>query len=136
MRIRNVSPLVGPVADTSRPQDRPSVSIEATTARVYQLQADLIAWETQTLKLPDLSMRDRDVLQLCFHQATMLLHRPSPSFPCPPPEALDVCLGAARGTIQIAAGAVQGGYLDEVMPGWAGFSAVFLSGLTLMYCSW
>jgi len=79
---------------------------------------------------------ERDSLQLAFHHATMVLHRPSPSFPIPAAPVLDICLGAARGVIRVSEKIVAAETEQDVMPGWAGLHSVFMAGLTLLYCSW
>ncbi|ORY23140.1 fungal-specific transcription factor domain-domain-containing protein [Naematelia encephala] len=131
--------LLGDVMDcvyAIRTRERLTLTLEETSARVFRIQSTLVAWEREALTLATPDTIERDVLQLAFHQATLLVHRPSPAFPCPPPEVLNVCMGAARGTIRILGAAVERGSLDHIMAGWAGFNEVFSSGLTLMYCSW
>ncbi|OCF54009.1 hypothetical protein L486_08487 [Kwoniella mangroviensis CBS 10435] len=96
----------------------------------------IVNWARQLLELADPNSVTRDVLQLAFHQMTLFLHRPSPSFPCPPDQVLNVCMGAARASIRIGARAVEHQLVHQVLPGWQGFSIVFSSGITLLYCSW
>ncbi|EIW67158.1 hypothetical protein TREMEDRAFT_64398 [Tremella mesenterica DSM 1558] len=96
--------LLGEVLEcvyTTRPRDRPSPPIAETSARVMQIQARLVTWAQTTPLVVQTDTIEHDVLQLAFHQATVLLHRPSPSFPNPAPDVLDVCLGAARRTIHV-----------------------------------
>lgn len=121
----------------SLPRDGiPTLTLEEMSPRIFSLQARLVTWARDMQAVTEPETIERAVLQLAFHQATLLLHRPSPSFPLPSTEALDLCMGAARGTIQICATSVSRGTVEMVFPGWAGFLEVFMSGLTLLYCSW
>ena len=110
--------------------------IEQTSARVYELQFALVEWQRRALQLTEQGTVEHLVLQLAFHHASLVLHRPSPSFPTPPLEVLEVCLGSARATLQICATAMEDEWTELVIPGWEGFARVFTAGLTLMYCSW
>jgi hypothetical protein len=96
----------------------------------------VVHWAEESLTLTANNSAERDILQLAFHNITLVLHRPSPTFPVPPSEVLEVCMGAARGTIRISGNAVQTGKVEVIIPGWPGFVAVLMSGLTLAYCSW
>jgi len=129
----------GPLARSltrRRARTRPSPTPEQTIAQVYQIQNSVVHWAEESLTLTANNSAERDILQLAFHHITLVLHRPSPTFPVPPSEVLEVCMGAARGTIRISGNAVQTGKADVIVPGWPGFVAVFMSGLTLAYCSW
>lgn len=114
----------------------PTLTVDEMAPHISSLQARLIRWTHDVYQSTQPDTIERDYLQLAFLQATLLLHRPSPSFPLPSAEALDLCLSAARQIIQIAASAISRHLVNDLIPGWAGFYTLFMSGLTLMYCSW
>ena len=123
-------------ADNSRPRDRPGTTLEETSARVLQIQTRLASWAQEIPSVTNADTVERLILNLAFHQATLLLYRPSPSFPTPPAEVLDLCMGAARAVITIGARTMEYGLVDDILPGFSGAQTIFFSGLTLLYCSW
>ncbi|WWC72304.1 uncharacterized protein I206_106266 [Kwoniella pini CBS 10737] len=131
--------LLGEVLESvyiTRPRMGPRMSIEDTSARVDTIQSKIVEWARYSFQLTEPDTVTHDILQVAFHQVTLLLHRPSPSFPCPPAQVLNVCMGAARATIRISARAVENQLVEQIIPGWQGFAAVFTCGITLLYCSW
>ena len=112
------------------------MSLEETTQRLSLIQIRLVDWAQQSCIHATDDTVAHNVILLAFHQATILLHRPSPSFPVPTNEALDVTMGAARAALRICSSAINQNQVEDIMTGWAGFNMVFTSGLTLLYCSW
>lgn len=131
--------ILGDVLETvyiARPSSRPSMSMSETSARVHSIQNGLISWASSISEWSKPNSLDADMLNLSFHNATLLLHRPSPSFPLPTPEALAVCLGAARGSIKLFGKIVRDGNGKALYSKGSHFLDLFLNGLTVLYCSW
>ncbi|KAJ9645024.1 hypothetical protein H2204_001486 [Knufia peltigerae] len=72
-------------------------------------------------------------LELKYHQAIMLMYRPSPAIPRPSAWALKYCFESAVGTIQAQAELHRFGNFAN---SWLNAHTVFISGITICYCFW
>ncbi|OAP56119.1 hypothetical protein AYL99_09298 [Fonsecaea erecta] len=72
-------------------------------------------------------------LELKYHQAIMLLYRPSPAIPRPTALALKYCFESAVGTILAQAELQRFGNFAN---SWLNAHTVFISGITICYCLW
>jgi hypothetical protein len=72
-------------------------------------------------------------IELKYHQAIMLLYRPSPAIPRPSALALKYCFESAVGTIQAQAELQRFGNFAN---SWLNAHTVFVSGITICYCLW
>ena len=80
--------------------------------------------------LPD---RMINTIELKYHQCVMLLYRPSPAFPQPSLPALKVCYDSAVETIRIHS---ELNRFANMINSWLTAHAVFVSGITMLYCLW
>lgn len=115
---------------------------------------DIIAWQGQTEQacqdlLEDAkrdmkykgvaggraALQDRTMrfVELKFHQAIMLLRRPCPAVPQPSSTALKSCYESAVATIRIQSDLARFG---NMLDSWLTAHAVFVSGITMLYCLW
>ncbi|KIW09774.1 hypothetical protein PV08_11874 [Exophiala spinifera] len=72
-------------------------------------------------------------LDLKYHQAIMLMYRPSPAIPRPSALALKYCFESAVETIQAQAELHRFGNFAN---SWLNAHTVFISGITICYCFW
>ncbi|OJD35520.1 pyrimidine pathway regulatory protein 1 [Diplodia corticola] len=79
------------------------------------------------------SYRSMPSIELKYHQCIMLLYRPSPVFPRPKPEALDICFDSATETIRIYHELHRFG---QMMNSWLTGHSIFVSAITMLYCLW
>lgn len=77
--------------------------------------------------------RTIQTLELKYHGCIMLLHRPSPAVPRPTNESMSRCFDSARATVAIYTAMHRFGNLPHT---WLASHAVFVSGITLLYCLW
>lgn len=89
----------------------------------------LLAWRSE---IPGCTTRPavRSILDLRFHQAVLLLFRPSPAFPQCSGEALDLCVNSAKDTLKILDAQQRFGRLAY---SFLHVHDTFLSGLTLLF---
>jgi len=80
--------------------------------------------------LQDRTMRS---VELKFHQCMILLNRPSPGIPQPSSTALMACYESAVATIRIQSELARFG---NMLNSWLTAHAVFVSGITSLYCIW
>lgn len=80
--------------------------------------------------LQDRTMR---AVELKFHQCMILLNRPSPAIPQPSSTALMACYESAVATIRIQSDLARFG---NMLNSWLTAHAVFVSGITSLYCLW
>jgi hypothetical protein len=80
--------------------------------------------------LQDRTMR---AVELKFHQCMILLNRPSPALPQPSSTALLACYESAVATIRIQSDLARFG---NMLNSWLTAHAVFVSGITSLYCLW
>lgn len=73
------------------------------------------------------------LIELKYHQCIMLLYRPSPAFPQPSSSALKTCYDSAVETIRIQSESQK---FANLINSWLTAHAVFVSGITLLYCLW
>jgi hypothetical protein len=80
-------------------------------------------------------LQDRTIrlIELKFHQCLMLLHRPSPAIPRPSSSSLVTCFNSAGATLRIQSELARFGNMTN---SWLTAHAVFVSGITLLYCLW
>lgn len=72
-------------------------------------------------------------LELKYHHCIMLLHRPSPAIPNPSESSIAECYQSAVQTIQIYA---QLHRFSTMPRTWLAAHALFVSGITMLYCLW
>ena len=112
----------------------------------WQFQADgscreILENAQQDLKWRGLSigrgsgLQDRAirVVELKFHQCLMLLHRPSPAIAQPTSSSLMTCHESAAATLRIQSELARFGNMTN---SWLTAHAVFVSGITMLYCLW
>lgn len=80
--------------------------------------------------LQDRTMR---TIELKFHQCMILLNRPCPAIPQPSPTALMACYESSIATIRIQSELARFG---NMLNSWLTAHAVFVSGITSLYCLW
>ncbi|OMP84481.1 Pyrimidine pathway regulatory protein 1 [Diplodia seriata] len=80
-----------------------------------------------------ISYRSMPSIELKYHQCVMLLYRPSPAFPRPAPEALNICFDSATETIRIYYELHRFG---QMMNSWLTGHSIFVSAITMLYCLW
>lgn len=80
-----------------------------------------------------LSDRTITTIELKYHQCVMLLYRPSPALPQPLSQAMKVCYDSAMETIRIQFDLHR---FANMVDSWLTAHAVFVSGITLLYCLW
>jgi hypothetical protein len=80
-------------------------------------------------------LQDRTIrlVELKFHQCIMLLSRPSPALPQPSSSALVTCYESAIATIRIQSELAR---FANMTNSWLTAHAVFVSGITMLYCIW
>jgi hypothetical protein len=80
-------------------------------------------------------LQDRTIrlVELKFHQCIMLLNRPSPAVPQPSSSALVACYDSAIATIRIQSELAR---FANMTNSWLTAHAVFVSGITMLYCIW
>jgi hypothetical protein len=121
----------------------------AQSPRRFPWPADLMTWQADVqgsccklLKSLQRELRwksscptDRSFkeLELKYHHCIMLLHRPSPAIQHPSESSLAECFGSAAQTIQIYA---QLHRFSNMPRTWLAAHAVFVSGITMLYCLW
>jgi hypothetical protein len=81
------------------------------------------------------ALQDRTMrfVELKYHQCMMLLNRPSPAVPQPSSAALMACYESAVATIRIQSDLARFG---NMLDSWLTTHAVFVSGITMLYCLW
>ncbi|KAK7749318.1 hypothetical protein SLS62_008287 [Diatrype stigma] len=75
----------------------------------------------------------RNALELKYHHALMLLHRPSPALPRPSAASWRACHASATRTVALYADLLRVAKLGR---SWLAAHAVFVSGITFVYCVW
>lgn len=80
-------------------------------------------------------LQDRSIrlVELKFHQCLILLNRPSPAVPQPSSSSLTTCHESAVATIRIQSELTR---FANVTNSWLNSHAVFVSGITMLYCLW
>lgn len=81
------------------------------------------------------ALQDRTMhsIELKFHQCMILLNRPCPAIPQPSPTALMACYESSIATIRIQSELARFG---NMLNSWLTAHAVFVSGITSLYCLW
>lgn len=80
--------------------------------------------------LQDRTMR---MIELKFHQCMILMNRPCPAIPQPSPTALMACYESSIATIRIQSELARFG---NMLNSWLTAHAVFVAGITSLYCLW
>lgn len=109
--------------------------------RVEKSCRDLLEEARQDLKSRgiraghSLGMYDRTIrlIELKYHQCLMLLNRPSPAIPQPSSSALITCYESAIATLRIQSELAR---FSNMIVSWITAHAVFVSGITMLYCIW
>lgn len=121
----------------------------AQSPKRFPWPSDLIAWQTDVqgscrklleslkreLRWKSSSPTDRSFkeLELKYHHCIMLLHRPSPAIQHPSKSSIAECYRSATQTIQVYA---QLHRFSNMPRTWLAAHALFVSGITMLYCLW
>ena len=121
----------------------------AQSPRRFPWPADLLTWQADVqgscrklleslqteLRWKSSCPSDRSFkeLELKYHHCIMLLHRPSPAIQHPSESSLAECYRSAAQTIQIYA---QLHRFSNMPRTWLAAHALFVSGITMLYCLW
>lgn len=109
-------------------------------ARTHTALSNLLESSHRDLDRLDTPSRSRGyhdntmvLIELKYHQAIMLLYRPSPAIPRPTALALKYCFESAVGALQAQSELQRfGGFTKS----WLNAHTVFISGITICYCLW
>lgn len=105
--------------------------IDATCRQILDSARRDLKWRG----LRGMGLQDRSIrlVELKFHQCLMLLNRPSPAISKPSMSSLTTCYESAIATIRIKSELARFGNLTN---SWLHAHAVFVSGITMLYCLW
>ena len=96
-----------------------------------QRTADRLAVWRSTALLSTTRASVRATLEMRYHQAVLLLYRPSPAFPICDSDALARCAASSRDLILLSDSQQRAGLLSRTF---LHLHEIFLSGLTLLFC--
>ncbi|GAA6039392.1 hypothetical protein JCM8097_002833 [Rhodosporidiobolus ruineniae] len=108
------------------------VAQEETAKHAWTLQNALADWEAALPHITGPDTLARDVLTFKLYSVSLLVHRPSPSFPLPSAPSYDLCLATSRKAIDLADRMSEHEQLPVHL---STFLDLFLAGIVLMYCS-
>lgn len=100
-------------------------------AEFRQRTADRLAVWRSTALLSTTRASVRATLEMRYHQAMLLLYRPSPAFPICDADALARCAASSRDLILLSDSQQRAGLLSRTF---LHLHEIFLSGLTLLFC--
>ncbi|GAA6022250.1 hypothetical protein JCM10207_008904 [Rhodosporidiobolus poonsookiae] len=109
-----------------------TILAEETERHVSILQSALVEWMQALPQNAQLGTLAFDTLTFNLYQISLLVHRPSPSFPSPTPHAHEHCLSVSRKAIQLAARMIEAGHLALTR---ASVFDIFMNGLVLLHSS-
>lgn len=89
-----------------------------------------LKWRPSRRSTADITIRS---LELKYHHNLMLLHRPSPTIPRPSIDSWKTCYNSAVKTILIYSELHR---FSKLANSWLTAHAVFVSGITFVYCLW
>ncbi|KZF26204.1 hypothetical protein L228DRAFT_242637 [Xylona heveae TC161] len=117
----------------ARPRVRPSLSLKATRQVSEDIRTELRRWEQEIDLYTPIGSRENKELRIRHSLASLLLNRPSPSFPLPAQENMQACLSASSTAITLWTELLDE---KELKITWNLFHDVFISGLSWLYCGW
>ncbi|KPM44491.1 hypothetical protein AK830_g1986 [Neonectria ditissima] len=114
-------------------RDESSDSQGDLPAWISGMNTQLAAWNDEALLLSDATSFSTDWWRYWYHNALLILHRPSPTLSRPDPQTLLTCYSAAKSLIQLSFVRVTKGLTDFT---WLELHYQVMGGITLLFLVW